>query len=44
MLGGVIVGPLVRRDLQKIFTYRHEALLAYFDQPKPWSPAKIRFS
>ncbi|MGE3959549.1 MAG: SRPBCC family protein [Vicinamibacterales bacterium] len=43
MLGGALVGPLVRRDLLRIFTYRHEALLAHFEQPKPWPPARIRF-
>ncbi len=43
MLGGALVGPFVRRDLLRIFTYRHEALLAHFEQPKPWPPARIRF-
>lgn len=43
MLGVALVGPLVRRDLLRIFTYRHEALLAHFEQPKPWPPARIRF-
>ena len=40
---GAIVAPLVRHDLRKIFTYRHEALLAHFEQAKPWSPANITF-
>ena len=43
VLGGWLVAPLVRRDLRRIFTYRHEALLAHFRQPKPWSTASIRF-
>ena len=41
MLGGALVAPFVKRDLRKIFTYRHEALLAYFAQPQPWTPARI---
>ena len=41
ILAAPVVGPLVRRDLRRIFTYRHEALLAHFDQPTPWPPAKI---
>ena len=44
MPGGTIVAPLIRRDLRKIFTYRHEALLAHFEQPRPWPPANITFS
>lgn len=43
MLGGMVVGPLVRRELRRIFTYRHEALLAHFRQPTPWADANIRF-
>lgn len=43
MLGGSLVGPFIKRDLLKIFTYRHEALLAHFKQPTPWAPANIRF-
>ena len=41
MLGGALVAPFVARDLRKIFTYRHEALLAHFAQPTPWPPARI---
>ena len=43
MLGAALVSPLIKRDLLKIFTYRHEALLAHFRQPTPWAPANIRF-
>jgi ligand-binding SRPBCC domain-containing protein len=43
MLGGALVAPLVRRDLLKIFTFRHHALLAHFSQPTPWPEAKITF-
>ncbi len=43
MLGGSLVAPFVTRDLRKIFTYRHEALLAHFGQPEPWPPARITF-
>jgi ligand-binding SRPBCC domain-containing protein len=43
MPGAAIVAPLIRRDLRKIFTYRHEALLAYFEQAKPWPRASITF-
>jgi ligand-binding SRPBCC domain-containing protein len=41
MLGGALVAPFVKRDLRRIFTYRHEALLAHFNQPQPWAPARI---
>jgi ligand-binding SRPBCC domain-containing protein len=41
MIGARIVGPFIARDLRRIFTHRHEALLAHFDQPKPWPPARI---
>lgn len=41
MLGGALIAPLVKRDLRKIFTYRHEALLAHFAQPTPWPAARI---
>ena len=41
MLGGALVAPLVKRDQRKIFTYRHEALLAHFAQPTPWPAARI---
>ena len=43
MLCGTLVGPLVKRDLRKIFTYRHESLLAHFRQPAPWPLPRIRF-
>jgi ligand-binding SRPBCC domain-containing protein len=43
MLGAAIVAPLIRRDLRKIFTFRHEALLAHFEQAKPWPSADITF-
>jgi ligand-binding SRPBCC domain-containing protein len=43
MLAGWLVAPLVRHDLRKIFTYRHEALLAHFNQPAPWPEPHIRF-
>jgi hypothetical protein len=43
LLGVSLVGPLVRRDLRRIFTYRHTALLTHFAQPAPWPPANIRF-
>ncbi len=41
MLGGALVAPFVARDLQRIFTHRHEALLAHFAQPTPWPPPRI---
>ncbi len=41
MLAARLVSPLVVRDLRRIFTYRHEALMAHFGQPTPWSPARI---
>jgi ligand-binding SRPBCC domain-containing protein len=44
MLGGSLVAPFVKRDLRKIFTHRHEALLAHFKQPTPWAPARIAFT
>jgi len=44
MLGGRLVAPFIKRDLRKIFTYRHEALLAHFGQPTPWPAPNITFS
>jgi len=41
MRGATLLGPLIRRDLRKIFTYRHEALLRQFEQPEPWPAARI---
>lgn len=41
-LAGWLVGPLVRRDLLKIFTYRHHALMRAFDQPQPWLEPRIQ--
>jgi ligand-binding SRPBCC domain-containing protein len=42
VLAGWLVGALVRRDLRQIFTFRHQALMRLFDQPKPWPEAKIQ--
>ena len=44
MFGAWLVGPLIRRDLRRIFSHRHQALLTHFDQPKPWAPALLTFS
>jgi ligand-binding SRPBCC domain-containing protein len=44
MLAGRLVAPLVRRDLRRIFTFRHEALLAHFGQPQPWPPPRLTFT
>jgi ligand-binding SRPBCC domain-containing protein len=41
MLGGPLIAPLIKRDLRKIFTYRHEVLLAHFNEPP--SPPRITF-
>ena len=41
MIGARLVGRFIARDLKRIFTHRHEALLAHFNQPKPWPPARI---
>jgi ligand-binding SRPBCC domain-containing protein len=41
MLGGALVAPIVKPELLKIFTYRHDALLAHFKQPP--SPPRITF-
>ena len=43
MFGAALVAPFVRWDLRKIFTYRHQALLEHFKQPKPWPEPKITF-
>lgn len=43
LFGVSLVGLLVKRDLRRIFTYRHEALLAHFAQPAPWPPPHIVF-
>jgi ligand-binding SRPBCC domain-containing protein len=37
-----LVGRWVARDLQRIFTYRHEVLLRHFNQPQPWPPAAVK--
>jgi ligand-binding SRPBCC domain-containing protein len=42
VLFGWLVGPLVRRDLVRIFTYRHHALMRVFDQPKPWPEPRVQ--
>jgi ligand-binding SRPBCC domain-containing protein len=44
MIAGWLVGPLVARDLRRIFTYRHETLLRVFNQPQPWPAAAITFT
>lgn len=41
MLAARLVAPLVASDLRRIFTYRHEALMAHFGQPTPWPAARI---
>ena len=43
MLGGWLVAPFVKRDIRRIFTYRHQALLAHFKQPTPWAEPNITF-
>jgi ligand-binding SRPBCC domain-containing protein len=44
MLLPFLVAPLVKRDLQTIFTFRHRALLARFRQPEPWPAPNILFA
>ena len=44
MLGGALAAPFVRRELRRIFTYRHEALLAHFNEPEPWEKPRIAFT
>lgn len=41
VLGGRLVAPFIVGDLRRIFTYRHEALLAHFGQATPWPEANI---
>jgi ligand-binding SRPBCC domain-containing protein len=41
MLAARLVAPLVARDLRRIFTFRHQALLAHFNQPRPWPEPRI---
>jgi len=43
MIAGWLLGPLVARDLRRIFRYRHDALLEIFKQPHPRPAANIRF-
>ena len=43
MFGAALVAPFIRWDLRKIFTYRHQALLEHFKQPKPWPEPTITF-
>ena len=42
VVAGWLVGPLVRRDLRQIFTYRHHALMHAFNQPRPWPKPRIQ--
>lgn len=44
MFGAAVVAPFIRWDLRKIFTYRHQALLAHFKQPQPWPEPQITFT
>jgi ligand-binding SRPBCC domain-containing protein len=44
VLAGWLVGPLVRRDLRHIFTFRHQALMRLFDQPQPWPEPGIQIT
>lgn len=44
MFGASLVAPFIRYDLRKIFTHRHQALLAHFGQPTPWPAADLTFS
>ena len=44
MFGAALVAPFIRWDLRKIFTYRHQALLEHFKQPKPWPEPSITFA
>jgi len=44
LIGARLIGGLVARDLTKIFTYRHSALLAIFKQSAPWPPPRIDIS
>lgn len=39
--GGRLGEALVVPDLRRIFTFRHEALLAAFDRPQPWPLPRI---
>ena len=41
VLFGWLVGPLVRRDLRQIFSYRHRALMRAFGEPQPWPEPEI---
>lgn len=42
--GGWLGAALVVPDLRRIFTFRHEALLDAFGQPKPWPLPRITIS
>jgi ligand-binding SRPBCC domain-containing protein len=39
--GGRLGAALVVPDIRRIFTFRHEALVAAFDQPRPWPLPQI---
>ncbi len=39
--GGKAAAALVARDLARIFTFRHQALLERFEEPHPRPPARV---
>jgi ligand-binding SRPBCC domain-containing protein len=36
-----LAGPFVARELVRIFTFRHHALLEAFNQPRPWPDPQV---
>jgi ligand-binding SRPBCC domain-containing protein len=44
LIGSHIIGGFIARDLMRIFSYRHNALLEVFKEPAPWPLPHIEIS
>jgi len=44
LLGSHLIGGFIARDLMRIFSYRHNALLEAFKEPAPWPLPHIEIS
>lgn len=44
LIGSHLIGGFIARDLMRIFTFRHDALLEAFKEPTPWPLPHIEIS
>jgi ligand-binding SRPBCC domain-containing protein len=44
LIGSHLIGGFIARDLMRIFSYRHNAVLEAFQQPTPWPLPHIEIS